>query len=328
MQYDPARLTKSIHENPILVDLCDIAESVTGLRLMVVFPHRDGWGQVIPGYKADRPEFCRLVQSSEQGGRRCRMCHVLMTVAACSREEIEQKCHAGVSVLVIPVDTGNGESVAILSSCHSTSDWEEVKQRGEALGLNLRDLKKTYSKLHRLQNGDQELAKSIMGAAGKALLEIRRGLDLVNELNELKGKGGQQGSVVDSVKYELRSSLSRPEKSNGKKGRKRNGHALVDVVVDLVSSKPAMPYSVFEISAAARMTPNHFSALFKKQMGISFSEFLANRRIELSKELLKDLTLNIAEVAERVGYDDPGYFARRFRQKEKISPRAWRNSLG
>jgi two-component system response regulator YesN len=62
-------------------------------------------------------------------------------------------------------------------------------------------------------------------------------------------------------------------------------------------------------------------------MGESFSEFLLNRRIELAKEVLRDLTLNITEVARKVGYDDPGYFARRFRRKTGMSPREWRETL-
>jgi AraC-like DNA-binding protein len=39
-----------------------------------------------------------------------------------------------------------------------------------------------------------------------------------------------------------------------------------------------------------------------------------------------DLVLTICEVSTRVGYSDPGYFARVFRRKTGMAPREWRLS--
>jgi AraC-like DNA-binding protein len=39
-----------------------------------------------------------------------------------------------------------------------------------------------------------------------------------------------------------------------------------------------------------------------------------------------DLTLSINEVARLVGYDDPSYFTRWFRQHVGVSPREWREN--
>jgi two-component system response regulator YesN len=95
----------------------------------------------------------------------------------------------------------------------------------------------------------------------------------------------------------------------------------------MVSQRPDLPYSVVDIAAAARITPNHFSMLFRNYKGQSFLEFVTQVRIEKAKELLGNLTLNINEVAARVGYTDPGYFTRRFRQVTGMSPRKWREQL-
>jgi len=103
--------------------------------------------------------------------------------------------------------------------------------------------------------------------------------------------------------------------------------AVVRVVATLVDRRPNMPFSVGEIAAAARISPNHFSSLFRKHQKESFSVYLTEKRIDLAKEVLGDLTLNIAEVAQRVGYDDPGYFARRFKQKTGMTPGEWRAAL-
>jgi len=75
------------------------------------------------------------------------------------------------------------------------------------------------------------------------------------------------------------------------------------------------------------MSPNHSSALFHKYREQSFSAFLTEQRMKLSKRVLGDLTLNIAEVARAAGYDDPGYFARRFKQVVGVTPSEWRNRI-
>ena len=48
-----------------------------------------------------------------------------------------------------------------------------------------------------------------------------------------------------------------------------------------------------------------------------FTEYLANERLKRAKQYLADLTLSINEVARLVGYDDPSYFTRWFRQREQ-----------
>ena len=97
------------------------------------------------------------------------------------------------------------------------------------------------------------------------------------------------------------------------------------VVCELVRQRPDLPLSVKELAVAARLTPNHFTTLFREHAGAPFTEFLTEQRITRAKKLLQNPTLSINEVAQLVGYEDPGYFTRLFRKKTKHSPREWRN---
>ena len=112
------------------------------------------------------------------------------------------------------------------------------------------------------------------------------------------------------------------------KGAERpTGATLIDMVVALVSRDPSLPFSVGNVAKAARMTPNHFSTLFRRQTGKTFVEFLAARRVAMGQELLRDPTLSISEIAQRVGFSDANYFSRRFRRLVGTTPRDWRESL-
>ena len=112
-------------------------------------------------------------------------------------------------------------------------------------------------------------------------------------------------------------------KSSAPGGRGKS--LLVHVVCELIQQRPDLPLTVKEIAAAANLTPNHFTTLFHNHTGSSFNEYLTKQRILRAQKLLLNPTLSINEIAGLTGYDDPGYFTRRFRQQTGLSPRDWRN---
>ena len=59
-------------------------------------------------------------------------------------------------------------------------------------------------------------------------------------------------------------------------------------------------------------------------MGIGFTVYVRNLRIERSKALLQDITLKIYEVANQVGIPDSRYYARIFKEVTGISPKDYR----
>lgn len=62
----------------------------------------------------------------------------------------------------------------------------------------------------------------------------------------------------------------------------------------------------------------------KALTGMSTTEFIRYLRLTKSKELLIDETFNIAEVSYQVGFQDPNYFTRKFRELFGVTPKAWR----
>lgn len=61
------------------------------------------------------------------------------------------------------------------------------------------------------------------------------------------------------------------------------------------------------------ISKSYLSLLFKQETGINFSIFLTNYRIEMSKKLLLESNMKIYEIAEKVGFDNPYYFSKVFR---------------
>lgn len=72
------------------------------------------------------------------------------------------------------------------------------------------------------------------------------------------------------------------------------------------------------------LTPTYLSAMFKKLTGKTLSEYIIEVRIENSKEYLMDNQMKLFEVAKKVGYNDPIYYAKVFKRLVGCTPLEYR----
>ena len=64
----------------------------------------------------------------------------------------------------------------------------------------------------------------------------------------------------------------------------------------------------------------------KKEVGVSFSNYLNKIRIEQSKLLLKNTDSSIVEIAMEVGFEDQSYFSKVFKNLTKMTPKQYRQN--
>lgn len=84
------------------------------------------------------------------------------------------------------------------------------------------------------------------------------------------------------------------------------------------------PISLESVSELAGFNPTYFSTLFKKETGLTFTEYLLQTRMDAAKDLLKDTNLNISVICERVGYSDHKYFSKTFTRLTGLKPNQYR----
>lgn len=316
----------STFQRPLFHQIDRLAETVAGIHIAVLYPRGRSWDETSVG-RTDRrsPEFCRLVQSTQDGARRCKVCHVLLCVATTSPGAVsEQRCHAGALLLIGSADPRH--AVAVLSSClfADASARREVMARAEELGLPARRLWRAYAKLPKLTPGKRKLARLLMATALQTVAETCRAALLEGKLAAVtrQGRSAVFGLQADGP-------VERPfprSPATGRGGVRLRAPLLVRVLRKLIAQRPEVPFAVRDVAAAARLSPNHFSTLFRRHTGQRFVDYVASRRLHAAEELLRDLSLNVSEVARRVGYDDPNYFARRFRHRHGMSPHEWRQT--
>ncbi len=79
-----------------------------------------------------------------------------------------------------------------------------------------------------------------------------------------------------------------------------------------------------DVASHLYLSPAYFSRLFRSRTGMTFSAFLAERRIVRACHYLEETELPVAAISARVGYQEANSFTRLFRSSTGLSPTEYR----
>ncbi|MCM3781671.1 AraC family transcriptional regulator [Neobacillus mesonae] len=100
--------------------------------------------------------------------------------------------------------------------------------------------------------------------------------------------------------------------------------SIADRIASIVRAEYDQELSLESISERLHYSPNYLSSIFKKEYGMTFTEYLMNYRLDIARKWLVDTDMTIKDIAERLQYQNPQNFIRSFRKKEHVTPGAYR----
>ena len=83
-----------------------------------------------------------------------------------------------------------------------------------------------------------------------------------------------------------------------------------------------------QIAEHVNVSRTYASAVFKKEMGITISEFIMHERMLEAKRMLRDTDLTVAAIADRLAFCSQSYFTRNFTEREGMTPVEYRRTAG
>ncbi len=84
--------------------------------------------------------------------------------------------------------------------------------------------------------------------------------------------------------------------------------------------------SLQTVASVVNVSTNHFSAIFRRETGETFIDYLTSVRMEKAKTLLVCTAMKTSDVGFEVGYRDPHYFSYIFKKTVGMSPKEYRKS--
>jgi len=81
-----------------------------------------------------------------------------------------------------------------------------------------------------------------------------------------------------------------------------------------------------KMAETVNLSPGYFSNLFRSEVGMSFSDYLIQVRVENAKSLLRRFDLSVDAISKKCGFNSLAHFSRTFKDRCGLSPLKYRKS--
>lgn len=104
-----------------------------------------------------------------------------------------------------------------------------------------------------------------------------------------------------------------------KKQRKSTSHQVVKEILSLIDQEIEQEITLHTVADRLYVNSSYLSRLFKQEMGVAFSTYVLEQKMERAKRVLQD-GHKVYDAARLVGYRDVSYFTKVFRKYWGINP--------
>lgn len=105
----------------------------------------------------------------------------------------------------------------------------------------------------------------------------------------------------------------------------QKGHShLISKLLILVERDLTGNLSLSSLAGQLNVNSSYLSALFKKEVGSTLTEYVGKRRVNYAMFLLETTSLQIQTIAQQCGIPDVNYFTRTFKKYAGVTPKEYR----
>ncbi|MFD2215498.1 AraC family transcriptional regulator [Metabacillus endolithicus] len=105
----------------------------------------------------------------------------------------------------------------------------------------------------------------------------------------------------------------------------KTASSLFNIAKLYIKDNLSQPLRLTDAAGHLHISGRHLSRIFVSEVGVSYSEFVQNERIQRAATLLKTTDLSIKDISEETGFKNIHYFTRVFTSTMGISPGRFRS---
>lgn len=99
----------------------------------------------------------------------------------------------------------------------------------------------------------------------------------------------------------------------------------IEDICKQITTMPWKHYRLRDLAGKFGCSVDHFSRVFRQCKGISPGEFMVQNRIQAAQTLLRTSSHSVHRISELLGYNDPFFFGKQFRERVGMSPGRYRS---
>lgn len=149
---------------------------------------------------------------------------------------------------------------------------------------------------------------------------------LTTLIGELIVKEGNQ-NLTDSVVNEELEIHSLEQVRQRMRKSKNKMDPRIQIVVDYVLLHPTEKYTPEKMAEMAELSKQRFGSLFKEQVGKTPMTYVKEIKMTTAARKLLVSNNNINDISYEMGYNDPNYFIREFRESFGYTPKQYRQAI-
>ena len=109
---------------------------------------------------------------------------------------------------------------------------------------------------------------------------------------------------------------------------RRTYSSLVQTCMDYIDFHYSTDMSLSSLASMCSVSSSYLSSLFKKEAGMTITDYIHYTRIRQSLTMLNASSLSVSEIAALCGFSDANYFTRTFKKLQGKTPKAYREEMG
>ena len=105
----------------------------------------------------------------------------------------------------------------------------------------------------------------------------------------------------------------------------KSGNEHIRKILAYIDEHTGEHISLADVSQFVNLSPEYTSLLFKKEMKITLTEYINDKKLSLAKELILGREMSLSDVASYVGFENYNYFSRIFKRHFGVSAQNMKN---
>lgn len=107
--------------------------------------------------------------------------------------------------------------------------------------------------------------------------------------------------------------------------RSRNSYIIE--IINYINKNINTALTLTEISEYVHLTREYTSKLFKREMGVTITDFINKNKMKIAKDMIFSEKSNLNDIALQLGYQNYSYFSRTFKKYFQYSPAEYKQKV-